>query len=58
MVKGLINTFDHREFCFVFNLTIGGNQAVAWPPIIAARYVSIATTTINTRAQLFKASLA
>ena len=48
MVKGIINAFDHMEFCLVINLTMGGNQAVTWPPIIATRYVSFATT-LNTR---------
>ena len=28
MVKGIINAFDHMEFCLVINLTIGGNGAV------------------------------
>ena len=48
MVKGIINDFDHMEFCLVINLTVGGNQAVTWPPITATRYVSFATT-LNTR---------
>ena len=47
MVKGIINAFDHMEYCLVINLTIGGNQAVTWPPIIATRNVSLATT-LNT----------
>ena len=41
MVKGIINAFDHMEICLVINLTLGGNRAVAWPPIIATRYVSL-----------------
>ena len=44
MVKDIINAFDHMEFCLVINLTMGGNQAVTWQPIIATRYVSSATT--------------
>ena len=36
------------EFCLVINVTIDGNQAVTWPPIIATRYVSFATT-LNTK---------
>ena len=44
MVKGIVNAFDHTEFCLVMNLTMGGNWAVTWPPIIAARYVSFATS--------------
>ena len=39
MVKGIINVFDHLEFCLVIQLTMGGNQAVTWPPIIANRLV-------------------
>ena len=48
MVKGIINAFDHMEFCLVINLTIGGNRAVAWPPIIATWNVGFATT-LNTK---------
>ena len=48
MVKGIINAFDHMEFCLVKNLTIGGNWAVTWPPMVSTRYVSFATT-LNTR---------
>ena len=55
MVKGIINAFDHMEFCFVINLTVcgglAGNLAVTWPPTIATRYVSFATT-LNTRKQV------
>ena len=40
----IINAFDHMEFCLVIN----GNLAVTWPPMIATRYVSFATT-LNTR---------
>ena len=47
MVKGIINAFDHTEFCLVRNLTMGGNPAVTWPPIIAIRNVSFAIT-LNT----------
>ena len=43
MVKGIINAFDHMEFCFVIKLTTGGNRAVSWPPVIATRYHSIRT---------------
>ena len=43
MVKGIINAFDHMEFCLIINLLMGGNLAVTWPPIIATRYVSFAT---------------
>ena len=48
MVKDIINAFDHMEICLVKNLTMDGNRAITWPPIIAARYVSYATT-LNTR---------
>ena len=48
MVKGIINAFDYMEFCLVINLTMGGNLAVTWPPVIATRFVSFATT-LNTR---------
>ena len=34
--------------CLVLNLTMGGKPAVTWPPKIAIRYVSFATT-LNTR---------
>ena len=47
MVKGIINAFDHMEFCLVINLTMGGNRAVTWPPIIVTRNVSFANT-LNT----------
>ena len=54
MVKGIINAFDHMELCLVLNLTIGGNLAVTWPPILATTcmYVSFASffaTTLNIR---------
>ena len=39
MVKGIFNAFDHMELCLVINLAIGGNQAVAWPPVTATRYL-------------------
>ena len=48
MVKGIINAFDHMEFCLVLNLTMSGRPSVTMPPKIATRYVSF-TTTINTR---------
>ena len=48
MVKGIINAFDHMEFCLVINLTMGSNQAVSRPPLCATRYVSFATT-LNTK---------
>ena len=35
MVKGIINAFDHMEFCLVINVTMGGNWDVKWPPLIA-----------------------
>ena len=44
MVKGIINAFDHMEFYLVTNVTKGGNWAVTWPPKIATRYISFATT--------------
>ena len=47
MLKGIINAFDHMEFCLVINLIMGGNQAVTWPLINATRYVSFATTIIS-----------
>ena len=53
MVKGIINAFDHMEFCLVINLRMYGNLAVTWPPMIATRYVSFATA-LNTRVWLFK----
>ena len=28
MVKGIINSFDHMEFCLVISLAMGGNGAV------------------------------
>ena len=31
----------------VINMTPGGNRAVKWPPIIATKYVSFATTLNN-----------
>ena len=39
MIKGIMNAFDNVEFCLVVNLTMGGNWAVTWAPIIATRYV-------------------
>ena len=44
MVKGVINAFDHMEYCFVINLTKDGNWAITQPPIFATGYVSFATT--------------
>ena len=51
MVKGIVNAFDHMEFCLVLNLTTtstGGNWAVMWHlmwhPFIATRYVSLLPT--------------
>ena len=41
MIKGIINAFDHMEFCLVLNLTMGGKPDVKWPPKIATRYVSL-----------------
>ena len=57
MVKGIINAFDHMEFCLVINLTIGGNGAVYMATKNATWHIRFATT-LNTRARLFKASLA
>ena len=51
MVKGIINAFDHMEFCLVIKLTMGGNQAVTQPPIFATGYVSFATA-LNTMSQV------
>ena len=48
MVKGMISAFDHMEFCLVLNLIMVGKPAVTWPPKIATRFVSFATT-INNR---------
>ena len=48
LVKGIINAFDHMEFCLVINLTMCGKLAVTWPPMIATKYVNFATT-LNTR---------
>ena len=31
MVKGIINAFDHMQFCLVIDLTVSGNWAVTWP---------------------------
>ena len=41
----------YAEFCLVINLTMAGSLAVTWPPIIATRYASFATT-LNTRQQV------
>ena len=48
MVEGITNAFDHMQFSLVINLTMCGNLAVTWPPMIATRHVSFATT-LNTR---------
>ena len=40
----IIYAFDHMEFCFVINLTLGGNWAVIKQTMFATRYVSFATT--------------
>ena len=48
MVKGIINAFDHIEFRLDINLTMCGNLAVTWPPMVATRYVYFAAT-LNTR---------
>ena len=48
MIKGIINAFDHMEFCLVIHLTMDGKWAVTWPPMINTRYVSFATI-LNTR---------
>ena len=37
MVKGIVNAFDHMEFCLVLNLTTtstDGKWAVIWPSIL------------------------
>ena len=47
MVKGIVNAFDHTEFCLVVNLTTtsaGGKWAVTWSPIFATRYVTLLPT--------------
>ena len=47
MVKGIVNAFDHIEFCLVLNLTAtsaGGKWVVIWPPNFATRYVSLVPT--------------
>ena len=46
MVKGIVNAFDHMEFCLVLPLTTTGTDgkwAVIWPPNFATKYVSFAT---------------
>ena len=45
MVKGIVNAFDHMEFCLVLNLTTStdGKWAVIWQPVFATRYVNFAT---------------
>ena len=48
MVKGIINAFDHMEFCLVLNLTMGSKPTVTWPPKIATKYVCFASA-LNTR---------
>ena len=53
LVIGIINAFDHLEFCLVIHVTMVGNQAVTWSQIIATRYVSFGTT-LNTRYYLQK----
>ena len=45
MVKGIINAFDHMEFCLVINLIMGGNRAVAWSPIFASMYLGFVLAT-------------
>ena len=42
--QGIINALDHMEICLVINLIMGGDCTVTWPPIIATRNVSFATT--------------
>ena len=37
MVKGIVNAFDHLEFCLVLNLITtctDGKWVVIWPPIL------------------------
>ena len=46
MVKGIINAFDHMEFCFVIKLTTGDNRDVSLPPVTATRYVCFATDVV------------
>ena len=41
MVKGIINAFDHMEFCLVIDLPMDGNQVVIRPPVFATRYVVV-----------------
>ena len=43
MVKGIINAFDHMEFCLVIDLTMDGNQVVIRLSMFATRRVSFAT---------------
>ena len=43
MVKGIINAFDHMEFCLDIDLTMDDNQVVTRPPMFATRCVSVAT---------------
>ena len=40
MVKGIMNAFDHMEFCLVIDLTMDGNQVVIQPSMFATRCVS------------------
>ena len=52
MIKGIINAFEHMEFCLVINKTTGGNQAAIWlPPMFATMHVNFATI-LNTRYQV------
>ena len=54
MVKGIVNAFDHMEFCYVLNLTAtftDGKWADIWPPIFTTRYVSFAIN-LNTEWQV------
>ena len=39
MVKGIINAFDHMEFCLVIDLSMDGNQIVTQPQMFATRCV-------------------
>ena len=43
MVKGIINAFDHMEFCLFIDLTVKDNQVVIRPPMFATGCVSFAT---------------
>ena len=43
MVKGIINAYDHMEFCLIIDLTIVGNKVIIGPSLFTTWYVSFAT---------------